>query len=58
MVESVLKDYADAGELRSISLRYFNASGADPDGEAGELHEPETILCRWHCALLNREASL
>jgi len=28
--------------LRSVALRYFNAAGADPDGETGELHEPET----------------
>jgi UDP-glucose-4-epimerase GalE len=30
--------------LRSISLRYFNAAGADPDGEIGETHDPETHL--------------
>ena len=30
--------------LRSISLRYFNAAGADPDGEIGEAHDPETHL--------------
>ena len=29
---------------RSVSLRYFNAAGADPDGEIGEFHEPETHL--------------
>ena len=32
------------GPLRSISLRYFNAAGADPDGEIGEAHDPETHL--------------
>ena len=30
--------------LRAVSLRYFNAAGADPDGELGERHEPETHL--------------
>src|SRR5262249_55821111 len=30
--------------LRSVSLRYFNAAGADPDGEIGEQHDPETHL--------------
>ena len=29
-------------EIRSVSLRYFNAAGADKDGEIGEAHEPET----------------
>ncbi|MEQ8346480.1 MAG: UDP-glucose 4-epimerase GalE [Sneathiellaceae bacterium] len=42
-VEGLLQDYVAYG-LRSISLRYFNAAGADPDGELGELHEPETHL--------------
>jgi UDP-glucose 4-epimerase len=44
MVERILSDYARAYGLRFISLRYFNAAGADPDGELGELHEPETHL--------------
>jgi UDP-arabinose 4-epimerase len=30
--------------LRSVTLRYFNAAGADPDGELGEDHRPETHL--------------
>jgi UDP-glucose-4-epimerase GalE len=30
--------------MRSVSLRYFNAAGADPDGESGENHDPETHL--------------
>ena len=41
-VEQVLLDYQAAYALRSVSLRYFNAAGADPDGESGELHDPET----------------
>lgn len=44
MVENILKDFSVAHKLRSISLRYFNAAGADVDGEIGELHCPETHL--------------
>ncbi len=43
-VETVLADLAAAGTLRSVSLRYFNAAGADPAGGIGERHEPETHL--------------
>jgi UDP-glucose 4-epimerase len=42
--EKVLQAYHDAGKLDFISLRYFNAAGADPDGESGEDHSPETHL--------------
>src|SRR5581483_4086502 len=44
MVEQVLRDYARAYGLRWTALRYFNAAGADPDGEIGEDHNPETHL--------------
>lgn len=44
MIENVLADYAEAYGLRYAALRYFNAAGADPEGEIGELHEPETHL--------------
>jgi UDP-glucose 4-epimerase len=44
MVENILSDYSRAYNLRYISLRYFNAAGADPDSEIGELHDPETHL--------------
>ena len=44
MVETVLEDYSKAYDLNYISLRYFNAAGADPDGEIGEWHDPETHL--------------
>ncbi|TCK07256.1 UDP-glucose 4-epimerase GalE [Marinobacterium mangrovicola] len=44
MLERILKDYAFAYGLNSVSLRYFNACGADPDGELGECHDPETHL--------------
>jgi UDP-arabinose 4-epimerase len=43
-VERMLKDFDTAYGLRSISLRYFNAAGADPEGEIGEDHNPETHL--------------
>ncbi len=42
MVERMLDDFSDAYELRSVALRYFNAAGADPDGDLGEAHVPET----------------
>lgn len=44
MVERILQDYADAYGLNSVCLRYFNACGADPEGEIGENHNPETHL--------------
>jgi UDP-glucose 4-epimerase len=44
MVEQILKDYSSAYDLRYVSLRYFNAAGADPDGDVGERHYPETHL--------------
>jgi UDP-arabinose 4-epimerase len=43
-IERALRWYGEAYGLGSVSLRYFNAAGADPDGEIGELHEPETHL--------------
>ncbi len=44
MVEQMLEDYDRAYGLKSVCLRYFNAAGADPEGELGERHEPETHL--------------
>jgi UDP-arabinose 4-epimerase len=41
-VERMMADYAAAYGLKFASLRYFNAAGADADGEVGERHEPET----------------
>jgi UDP-glucose-4-epimerase GalE len=43
-VERALHWYGAAHALRSVTLRYFNAAGADLDGEIGEEHEPETHL--------------
>ena len=44
MVEQMLEDFDRAYGLKSACLRYFNAAGADPGGELGECHEPETHL--------------
>ena len=44
MIEQMLKDYDHAYGQRFVALRYFNAAGADFEGETGESHEPETHL--------------
>lgn len=44
MCEQILEDISHAHGLNFAALRYFNAAGADPDGEIGEEHEPETHL--------------
>jgi UDP-glucose 4-epimerase len=44
MIEQVLADYDKAYDLHSVCLRYFNAAGADPEGQLGERHDPETHL--------------
>jgi UDP-glucose 4-epimerase len=44
MVETLLHWFDQIHGLRCIILRYFNASGADPDGQLGEEHDPETHL--------------
>lgn len=44
MVERLLEWYGQAYGLGWTALRYFNAAGADPDGEIGEVHDPETHL--------------
>ncbi len=43
-IEEVLRDLDVSDQFRSVSLRYFNAAGADPSGEMGESHVPETHL--------------
>ena len=43
-VERMLPWFANAHGLNWVALRYFNAAGADPDGEIGENHDPETHL--------------
>ncbi len=42
--EEILVDYQKRYGIKVVSFRYFNASGADPDGEIGELHNPETHI--------------
>jgi UDP-glucose 4-epimerase len=44
MVEQLLADYDKAYGMKSVCLRYFNAAGADPEGQLGERHDPETHL--------------
>ncbi|RRD67326.1 UDP-glucose 4-epimerase GalE [Comamonadaceae bacterium OH2310_COT-174] len=44
MAEQMLEDFDQAYGLKSVCLRYFNAAGADPEGELGERHVPETHL--------------
>ncbi len=43
-IEHMIQSYHNAYALNYITLRYFNASGADPDGDIGEEHDPETHL--------------
>jgi UDP-glucose-4-epimerase GalE len=44
MAEQICRDFGNAHGIRTVSLRFFNAAGADPDGEIGERHVPETHL--------------
>ncbi len=44
MIERALRWYGGAYDLSWAALRYFNAAGADPEGQLGEQHEPETHL--------------
>ena len=44
MVETLLRWFDTIHHITSVSLRYFNASGGDPEGRLGEEHEPETHL--------------
>lgn len=54
-VEDMLKDFGRAFGLRSVVFRYFNVAGADPDGEIGEFHEPETHLIPLMLEAINGE---
>ena len=57
--ERMMEDFGRAYGLRSARLRYFNAAGADPTGEIGEDHEPETHLIPLVLdAALGRKASV
>jgi len=44
IMERILKDYQVAYGISSVGLRYFNAAGADPEAEVGELREKETHI--------------
>ena len=44
MIEEILEDLDAAYGLKFMTLRYFNAAGADPEGDIGEKHDPETHL--------------
>ncbi len=55
MIETILQDYDQAFGIRSVSLRYFNACGADRAGEIGEEHDPETHLIPRVLMALNGE---
>lgn len=56
MIERILKDFERAHNIRSIILRYFNAAGADPDKEIGEVHSPETHLIPLILAVAGRKS--
>ncbi|MEX0284674.1 MAG: UDP-glucose 4-epimerase GalE [Paracoccaceae bacterium] len=43
-IEDILRDFEAAHGLESVIFRYFNVAGADPGGEVGEFHRPETHL--------------
>jgi UDP-glucose-4-epimerase GalE len=43
-VEQILRTYSEAYGIQAMMLRYFNACGADPEGEIGEMHDPEPHL--------------
>ncbi len=43
-IEDMLRDFAASDGLRSVIFRYFNVAGADPEGQVGEFHQPETHL--------------
>lgn len=59
MIERALHWYGEAHGLTSVSLRYFNAAGADPEGHIGESHSPETHLIPLILdAILGRRAAI
>lgn len=44
LTEQIIRDVASSNGISAVALRYFNAAGSDPDGEAGECHDPETHI--------------
>ena len=57
-VEKVLSWYEGAYGIRYMNLRYFNAAGADPDGDIGEHHTPEIRPPRFSEQIMRREMAL
>lgn len=43
-IENILENFGTSHGLRHVIFRYFNVAGADPDGQIGEFHQPETHL--------------
>ena len=43
-IEDIMRDFEAAFGMKSVIFRYFNVAGADPEGEVGEFHKPETHL--------------
>ncbi|GAB4540648.1 MAG: UDP-glucose 4-epimerase GalE [Ruegeria sp.] len=43
-IEDILRDFEQAHGLNHVIFRYFNVAGADPNGDVGEFHRPETHL--------------
>ncbi|TDT73304.1 UDP-galactose 4-epimerase [Litoreibacter halocynthiae] len=43
-VEDILRNFQDSHGMKAVIFRYFNVAGADPEGEVGEFHQPETHL--------------
>lgn len=43
-IEDMLRDFGASNGIESVIFRYFNVAGADPDGDVGEFHRPETHL--------------
>ncbi len=58
-IEKILEDYDSAYNIKYISLRYFNAAGADPEQEIGEIHNPEPhLIPRILDAAINRDNAI
>jgi UDP-glucose 4-epimerase len=58
-IEDILRDFGASHGLNHVIFRYFNVAGADPEGEVGEIHDPETHLIPLMLqAILGRRAGL
>ncbi len=43
-IEDILENFEASHGVKSVTFRYFNVAGADPEAEVGEFHQPETHL--------------